>query len=88
MSYPRVTAVHPVSAIEGGRIVVDGVELTNDLKAEEILQVSRYPAEPPAAAGLCLIQRGHNPYTQRCPADYCINSMADLVAQHQLSLRS
>jgi len=62
--------------------------LANDLKAEEILQVSRYPAEPPALAGLCLIQRGHNRYTQRCPADYCINSMADLVAQHQLSLRS
>jgi FMN phosphatase YigB (HAD superfamily) len=62
--------------------------LTNDLKAEEILQVSRYPAEPPAAAGLCLIHRGHNRYTQPCPADYCINSMADLVAQHQLSLRS
>jgi hypothetical protein len=62
--------------------------LANALKAEEILQVSRYPAEPPALAGLCLIQRGHNRYTQRCPADYCINSMADLVAQHQLSLRS
>jgi hypothetical protein len=61
--------------------------LANDLKAEEILQVSRYPAEPPALAGLCLIHRGHGRYTQRCPADYYINSMADLVTQHQLSLR-
>ena len=61
--------------------------LANDLKAKEILQVSRYPAEPPISAGLCLIRRDHGRYTQQCPADYCINSMADLVAQHQLSLR-
>lgn len=61
--------------------------LANELKAEDILQVSRYPAESPASAGLCLINRGHGHYTQQCPADYYINSMADLVAQHQLSLR-
>jgi len=30
MSYPRVTAVHPVSAIEGGRIVVDGAGFPTD----------------------------------------------------------
>lgn len=61
--------------------------LANDLKAKEILQVSRYPAEPPISVGLCLIRRDHGRYTRQCPADYCINSMADLVAQHQLSLR-
>lgn len=60
--------------------------LANELKAEEILQVSRYPVESPALAGLCLINRGHGHYTQQCPADCYINSMADLVAQHQLSL--
>ncbi|HUE92301.1 2-haloalkanoic acid dehalogenase [Pseudomonas sp.] len=61
--------------------------LAHGLKAEEVLQVSRYPAESPVSAGLCLIRRDHDRYTQPCPADYCINSMADLVAQHQLSLR-
>jgi hypothetical protein len=61
--------------------------LANDLKAEDVLQVSSFPAESPASAGLCLIQRDQSRYTQPCPADYCINSMADLVAQHQLSLR-
>lgn len=60
--------------------------LANDLKVEEILQVSRYPAESSASSGSCLIRRDHGRYTQPCPADYCINSMADLVAQHQLSL--
>ncbi|VVO07377.1 HAD family hydrolase [Pseudomonas fluorescens] len=61
--------------------------LANDLKPEDILQVSRHPAEPPESAGLCLIHRGHGNYTQQDPADFCINSMADLVAQHQRSLR-
>jgi hypothetical protein len=61
--------------------------LANNLEAKDILQVSRPPAEPPRSAGLCLISRGHGNYTQHCPADFCINSMADLVAQHQLSLR-
>ncbi len=59
----------------------------NSLKAEEILLVSRDPTESPVSAGLCLIRRDHGRYTQPCPADYCISSMADLVAQHQLSLR-
>lgn len=59
----------------------------NNLQAKDILQVSRPPAEPPKSAGLCLICRGHGSDSQQCPADFCINSMADLVAQHQLSLR-
>ncbi|KAB0507430.1 MULTISPECIES: HAD family hydrolase [Pseudomonas] len=58
----------------------------NKLKPEDILQVSRPPAEPPKSAGLCLIYRDHGNDTQQCPADFCINSMADLVAQHQRSL--
>lgn len=62
--------------------------LANGLKAEQVLQVSRYPAASPVSAGLCLIRRDQGRDTQPCPADYCINSMADLVAQHQLSLRS
>ena len=61
--------------------------MANDLKPEEVLQVSKYPAESPRSTGLCLIRRDYGSYTQPCPADYCINSMADLVAQHQLSLR-
>lgn len=61
--------------------------LANNLEPKDILQVSGPPDEPPESAGLCLICRGHGNYTNQCPADFCIKSMADLVAQHQLSLR-
>lgn len=61
--------------------------LANDLEPKDILLVSAPPAETPAAVGLCLIRRGDAEHSQPCPADFCINSMADLVAQHQLSLR-
>ncbi|MFW0755061.1 HAD family hydrolase [Pseudomonas sp. H11T01] len=61
--------------------------LANDLEPKDILLVSRPGAEPPVAAGLCLICRSHPKHPQPCSADFCINSMADLVAQHQLSLR-
>ena len=61
--------------------------LANDLEPKDILLVSAPPAETPAAVGLCLIRRGDAEHAQPCPADFCINSMADLVAQHQLSLR-
>jgi hypothetical protein len=61
--------------------------LANDLEPKDILLVSRPPAERPMSAGLCLICRSRARHTQPCPADFCINSMADLVAQHQLSLR-
>jgi len=57
------------------------------LKPQDILLVSK-PAElilP--SAGLCLIRRNRTEQLQPCAADYCISSMADLVAQHQLSLR-
>jgi FMN phosphatase YigB (HAD superfamily) len=59
----------------------------NDLEPKDILLVSTSAAERPAAVGLCLIRRGDAEHAQPCPADFCINSMADLVAQHQLSLR-
>jgi hypothetical protein len=59
----------------------------NKLKPENIMQVSRPPAHPPKSAGLCLIRRGHEPDNQEHSADFYITSMADLVAQHQLSLR-
>ena len=59
----------------------------NELKPENIMQVSRLPAAPPKSAGLCLIRRGHEPDNQAYSADFYITSMADLVAQHQLSLR-
>ncbi|UCP11584.1 2-haloalkanoic acid dehalogenase [Pseudomonas sp. MM213] len=61
--------------------------LDNNLEPENILQVSRPPAESPKSAGLCLIRRGHENCTQEYTADFYITSMADLVAQHQLSLR-
>ncbi|WP_223543804.1 HAD family hydrolase [Pseudomonas sp. BF-B-28] len=59
----------------------------SNLEPNKILQVSRPPAQPPKAAGLCLIRRGHENYTQEYSAEFYITSMADLVAQHQLSLR-
>ena len=61
--------------------------LANKLEPENILQVSRPPAQPSKSAGLCLIRRSHENYTQEYSADFYITSMADLVAQHQLSLR-
>ena len=36
---------------------------------------------------VCLICRGRRQQPKPCATAYCINSMADLVAQHQLSLR-
>ncbi|WP_434557612.1 2-haloalkanoic acid dehalogenase [Pseudomonas sp. Z5-35] len=59
----------------------------NDLDAEAILQVTRPGARPRAVGAMCLICRELHSSPAPCAADYCINSMADLVAQHQLSLR-
>jgi hypothetical protein len=59
----------------------------NRLEPGTIMQVSRPPAQPPKSVGLCLIRRGHEPENQEYSADFYITSMADLVAQHQLSLR-
>lgn len=51
------------------------------------LRLSRPPARAMADGGLCLIRRDRADHRQPCPADVCISSMADLVRQHQLSLR-
>jgi len=55
--------------------------------AAAILQVTRPGARLPRAGAVCLICRDPDVPAQPCAADYCISSMADLVAQHQLSLR-
>ncbi|MEE4633733.1 2-haloalkanoic acid dehalogenase [Pseudomonas alliivorans] len=57
------------------------------LDPAETLVVSRPPATALGNGGLCLIRRSRAQHSQPCTADICINSMADLVAQHQLSLR-
>ncbi|CAH0217389.1 2-haloalkanoic acid dehalogenase [Pseudomonas brassicacearum] len=59
----------------------------NGLSAETILQVTRPGARPRSVGAVCLICRNADMSPVPCAADYCINSMADLVAQHQLSLR-
>ena len=59
----------------------------NELDAKTILQVTRPSARQKGAGAVCLICRGRGKHPTPCAADYCINSMADLVAQHQLSLR-
>ena len=61
----------------------------DDLGIDEAdtLLLARPPAVAPASGGLCLIRRDRREHHQPCPAHFCINSMADLVHQHQLSLR-
>lgn len=61
--------------------------LTNDLELKDILLVRGPSAEMPLAGGLCLIQRDGVESDPVRPADFHINSMADLVTQHQRSLR-
>ncbi|MOA26338.1 hypothetical protein D3C78_1471220 [compost metagenome] len=60
--------------------------LANDLDPKEILLVCG-SADLSSASGLCLIQRGCSEPRTTSPADFYIDSMADLVAQHQQSLR-
>jgi hypothetical protein len=57
------------------------------IEPREALLLSREPAQAPAQAGLCLIRRARLEHRQPCTADVCISSMADLVRQHQVSLR-
>lgn len=59
----------------------------NELEAAHILQVTRPTAARGAITDVCLICRSAVKHPSPCAGDYCINSMADLVAQHQLSLR-
>ncbi|EIK94427.1 hypothetical protein PMM47T1_22023 [Pseudomonas sp. M47T1] len=46
---------------------------------------AQLPAQPHQGA-MCLLRRGQR-VPGECPVGVCINSLADLVAQHQLSLR-
>ncbi|WP_339427882.1 MULTISPECIES: 2-haloalkanoic acid dehalogenase [unclassified Pseudomonas] len=54
---------------------------------QPILHVTRPSVGAEHALDRCLIGRHRAKHPSPCAADYCINSMADLVAQHQLSLR-
>lgn len=59
----------------------------NDLQPRHVLQVSAPSASTLAAVDLCVIRRDEGEHAQPCQAQFCASSMADLVAQHQLSLR-
>lgn len=59
----------------------------NDLHPKHVLQVSTSSASTLASVDLCLIRRGENEHARPCHVQFCARSMADLVAQHQLSLR-
>lgn len=59
----------------------------NELKPVHILRVTRPAARGQALTDVCLIGRERVKQPTPCAADYCINSMADLVAQHQMCLR-
>lgn len=61
--------------------------LTNDLEPKDILLVCGSPADLSLAGGVCMIQRGCSEPRSAGPADFYIDSMADLVTQHQQSLR-
>jgi hypothetical protein len=61
--------------------------LANTLQPEHIMQVSKVCERLQKSAGLCLIRRDPEQSTKAQSADFYITSMADLVAQHQLSLR-
>jgi phosphoglycolate phosphatase-like HAD superfamily hydrolase len=60
---------------------------SNELEPALILQVTRPSASRQAGVDVCLICRERVAQPTPCAGHYCINSMADLVAQHQLSLR-
>ncbi|MFQ6593112.1 MULTISPECIES: 2-haloalkanoic acid dehalogenase [Pseudomonas] len=56
-------------------------------QVQPVLHVTRPSVGADLALDRCLIGRQRARQPVPCAADYCINSMADLVAQHQLSLR-
>ncbi len=56
-------------------------------QVQPVLHVTRASAGTDMALDRCLIGRNRARQPTPCAAHYCINSMADLVAQHQLSLR-
>lgn len=54
---------------------------------QPVLHVTHPSVRAEPALDRCLIGRHRARQPSPCAAQYCINSMADLVAQHQLSLR-
>ena len=54
---------------------------------QPVLHVTGPSVGAEGALDRCLIGRQRARQPSPCAAEYCINSMADLVAQHQLSLR-
>ncbi|WP_411379222.1 2-haloalkanoic acid dehalogenase [Pseudomonas sp. MPB26] len=56
-------------------------------EVQPTLHITRPSVGTQVALDRCLIGRHRARQPSPCAADYCINSMADLVAQHQLSLR-
>lgn len=58
-----------------------------DIDPADTLLLTRSPNRALAGSGLCYITRGRVEPHEACPVEYCISSMADLVRQHQLSLR-
>ncbi|WP_397459438.1 2-haloalkanoic acid dehalogenase [Pseudomonas asplenii] len=54
---------------------------------QPVLHVTRSSVGVIGSLDRCLIGRQQARQPSPCEAQYCINSMADLVAQHQLSLR-
>jgi len=56
------------------------------IAAEHALAVRAYLPSADTTGAVCLLRRGRR-VPGECPVDVCINSLADLVAQHQLSLR-
>jgi hypothetical protein len=59
----------------------------NALAPGDILHITRAGARREPENDVCLISRDRGRQPTPCAAQYCINSMADLVTQHQLSLR-
>ena len=57
------------------------------LEGQPMLHVTRASVAATAGLDRCLIGRQRSRQPTPCAAHYCINSMADLVAQHQLSFR-
>lgn len=56
-------------------------------QVQPVLHVTGPSVDTFAGLDRCLIGRHRARHPSPCAAEYCINSMADLVAQHQLSLR-
>ncbi|MCY1359540.1 hypothetical protein D9M69_461160 [compost metagenome] len=59
----------------------------NGLEPNDVLHICRPPAESLGVGAVCLIYRDGIQRETGCPAAFCISSMANLVAKHQMFLR-